>query len=434
MSIYEGYLPELRSTTLFRDMTDREILLVLDAMRPPIRQGRPSMDAAGTPFRMVLRSTPPRVPAPRFFTYDMPAFGEPGMLMAEIPALSRLRDHVKTQGGPPPGHAPKVLDFQLETLEFDPEMITRFYRPEVSAAQGKMLRNFLGILAQKVCDVRQELFLLRDGRDLYGGLTLADDAVLHVLTAGVAMKTVAKVARVWNALHPELPAACRVGGSVDLARRVREGQPCDVLIMADGMLIRDLLVPDHAEGYRIFAGNKMVITGSREHPISAADWKEKLLAPDSTFGHHNPYGDPAGYRAVMAMLLANGIEEGLGDRLMDHPGHQGMERQPGPDLEPPRYAFGYYSGAVGRGLPFAELPAAMDLSAEALAGTYATARFAIDEAHVVTGAPIAHALTLPRAAGNREAAREFGRLFMKTDFGKEGFLERNGCWGADPLA
>lgn len=36
----------------------------------------------------------------------------------------------------------------------------KYYGPEVAEAQGIMLRNFLGILAQKVCDVREEKFQL----------------------------------------------------------------------------------------------------------------------------------------------------------------------------------------------------------------------------------------------------------------------------------
>ena len=182
MGIYDGYLPELRSSTLFRDMTDAEILLVLDAMQPPIKSGgpQPEKDSDGNPqitaFRVVLRSAPAKALAPRHFRFDMPKFGEPGMMMAEIPALSCIKDYVKSQGRPKGlPQRPHHDDLELETLEFTPETITRFYSAESSPAQGKMLRNFLGILAQKVCDVRRELFLLRDGHDLYAGLDVDAD-------------------------------------------------------------------------------------------------------------------------------------------------------------------------------------------------------------------------------------------------------------------
>ncbi|MEN3753077.1 hypothetical protein ABC733_11395 [Mangrovibacter sp. SLW1] len=93
-------------------------------------------------FRMVLRSHPVTPLAPRYFKYDMPKFGEPGMLMAEIPALSRMQDYVVPHGRPhgAPGR-PKHTQ-EIETLEFTPDMITAFYSSESAPAQGKMLRNF----------------------------------------------------------------------------------------------------------------------------------------------------------------------------------------------------------------------------------------------------------------------------------------------------
>jgi len=317
MSLYAPYLPELRTATLFCDMSDEEILRVLDTLQPPIKQGRPELGQEGKPpreeaFRMVLRSRPARDLAPRHFKYDMPKFGEPGMLMAEIPVLSRMKDYIQDKGGPA-GPFGKKPDMELETLEFTPDMLTRFYTPEASPAQGKMLRNLLGILSQKVCDIRQELFLLRDGRDMYHGLTLPPEDLLHVLSAGVAMNSVKKAVRVWNALHPELPAACVSGGSVDLIRAVQEGEPCDVLISA-------------------------------------------------------------------------------------------------------------------------ELPPEMDLSELALAKTYAQVSFAIDAEQRVQGAPIAHALTIPKGSRHREAAKAFARLFQETDFAEAGLLERSGISGEDPLA
>ncbi|MEN3753078.1 hypothetical protein ABC733_11400 [Mangrovibacter sp. SLW1] len=43
MATYDEYLPELRTASLFCDMTDAEILLVLNAMQPPSK--RPSAKA-----------------------------------------------------------------------------------------------------------------------------------------------------------------------------------------------------------------------------------------------------------------------------------------------------------------------------------------------------------------------------------------------------
>ncbi|MEN3753076.1 substrate-binding domain-containing protein [Mangrovibacter sp. SLW1] len=237
----------------------------------------------------------------------------------------------------------------------------------------------------------------------------------------------------WNAIHPELPAECIIGGSVDLIHQVKDGAPCDVLVMADETLIKSMLMPDYVTGYRLFAGNKMVVMGSEENPISRDDWQEKLLAPDATFGHFSPWGDPGGYRAVMAMLLAEKIHPGLSNKLMQHPGHKGMVRLAEPEPQPAMYTFGYYSMAVSRNLPFAELPPEMDLSAPALAETYATAVFAINAGTIVTGAPIAHAVTIPVGANNPDLAKAFCQLFMQSDFSAAGFITRSGVYGEDPL-
>ena len=182
MENYREYLPELKSTTLFRDMTDEEIVCVLEAMQPAIIEQKagemPSIRKDFQMFRMILQGDPDKEQEPRKHKYDMPKFGEPGMLMAEIPSLSRIFEDRKPGEGPggrpkdgerppkpedgkgekrrPKGPPIKPLPCDMKFLELSGEMLTKPYGPEVSEAQGKMLRNLLGILAQKVMDVRKE--------------------------------------------------------------------------------------------------------------------------------------------------------------------------------------------------------------------------------------------------------------------------------------
>ena len=176
----------------------------------------------------------------------------------------------------------------------------------------------------------------------------------------------------------------------------------------------------------------MVVAGEG---IRDDNWEEKLLASDATFKHHSPYGDPGGYRAVMAILLADAYRPGLSDRLMNHPGHMGMEKDPVPPGKPPqaRYEFTYYTGAKASGKDYAELPAVMNLSDASLAEVYANARFAVDDENTVSATPIAHALAIPKAAANKEAAKEFARMFLSIDKAAYGFLPRDGVFGRDPL-
>lgn len=178
MENYREYLQELKSTTLFRDMTDEEIILVLEAMQPRIIEKKQGEMPMGEPregvgkrpdfqtFRMILQTDPAKEIVPREHKYDMPKFGEPGMLMAEIPSLSQIfagkkppkPEEGKAKKDRPKGPPIKPLPCDMKLLELSGEMVTKFYGPEVAEAQGKMLRNFLGILAQKVMDVRKEKF------------------------------------------------------------------------------------------------------------------------------------------------------------------------------------------------------------------------------------------------------------------------------------
>lgn len=169
MTDYADYLPELRKTTLFRDMDDDEIISLLKAMQPAIKSGKLQPPANGSPhtcFRMVLRTQPPREIPPRRFKYDGQPFGVPGMLIGEVLVFSCKEEFIK----PTPLNIKPALpavDFEMETLEFTPEMLTKFYDASVSAAQGKMLRNLLGMQAQKVVDIHRDLYLERSGYDIY---------------------------------------------------------------------------------------------------------------------------------------------------------------------------------------------------------------------------------------------------------------------------
>lgn len=253
---------------------------------------------------------------------------------------------------------------------------------------------------------------------------------MHIFTAGVAIQLVQETIRQWDSAHPELPAVMVPGGSVDLIRKCRAGEPCDLLVMADDTIIASMLMPDFTDGYYIFAGNRMVITANAGESISSEDWKEKLLAPDATFSHFNPYGDPSGYRAVMCMLLADRVEPGLSQKLMQHPGHYGMDPQMSLQQLPKcKYTFAYYSGAQARHTPFAQLPVEMDLSDEARSAEYATVHFDVDAQHRVTGAPIRHALAIPLQSRYRAQARAFAALFLQSDFAGHGFLPRSQAVG-----
>ena len=419
--------------TLFQGIKDDALIALLEVMKPEIvyhkagTKGIP-VDIESGIFCVVLKGKPLVQLEPRLDMYNMPKFGEPGMMMGEIPCLSEMNKSraPRMKHGGPPGKPPEDM-FDLYLLRMSGEMVTTYYGEQYTQAQSMMLRNFLGILAQKVTDVRME-------KAAFAAETATQLAPyrLHIFCAGVCFHLVKELSEKWNSLHPELPAVVTPGGSVDLIRDCIAGEPCDVLISADDTIIQTMMMPNYADGYRIWAGNKMVIAGEGIH---AENWEEKLLAKDATFKHHNPYGDPGGYRAVMAILLADLYKPGLTDLLMKHPGHMGMDKNPSifANLKEAQYEFMYYSNAKSSGIEYAELPEVMDLSNPAFASTYAKVSFSVDEKNTVTGTPIAHALTIPNTATHKEAAKEFAEMFLAIDKKAAGFLPSEGIIGKDPL-
>jgi molybdate/tungstate transport system substrate-binding protein len=252
---------------------------------------------------------------------------------------------------------------------------------------------------------------------------------INVYSAGVALGLTSQAVERWNELHPDSPAKMTAGGSVAGVRRHLAGELFDLLILADDRNIADLMIPRTASGYVVFAGNKMVIAAVQGHSIDSTNWVKKLLDPTAVFLHFNPQVDPGGYRAVMAMLLADRYQAGLSAKLLNHPGRYCPEEKPPPlkpgEKPPYAYQFLYYSLAKSRGLAFAELPTVMDLSSEDLADVYASVEFALDESTVVRGSPINHALTVPLNAPNPQGGRELARLFLTSDFAAHNFLPRS---------
>ena len=258
------------------------------------------------------------------------------------------------------------------------------------------------------------------------------NTTLNIFSAGVARKAVEATISKWNAAHPDIPVNLKVDGSVDLIRKCLSGEPCDLLILADDKIIDMMMIPDKCNGYIVFAGNRMVIAANEGFEITTENWKEKLLSPDATFDHHNPYADPGGYRAVMAMMLADKVEPELADKLLNHPGHYGMGDK-SDDTPVIKYCFDYYTRALSRDANIAELPETMNLSNAALQDIYSSVEFAVDDNNTVKATPINHALTIPTSSTNKASAKEFGKMFLETDFATYGFIERHEIIGEDIL-
>lgn len=162
------FLPELKTTTIFQDIPDEALIKMLETMKPGIalmKRDSPMAPLDPDYYYIILRSVPAGEQKARRFKYDMPKFGEPGMMMAEIPGLAQYMVTLgHTGGGPRPGPA---REHDMYLMDVHQNLFTNYFNEEILPAQRKMWRNYLGILAQKVLDVRQGLLYRYEGLDIY---------------------------------------------------------------------------------------------------------------------------------------------------------------------------------------------------------------------------------------------------------------------------
>ena len=262
-------------------------------------------------------------------------------------------------------------------------------------------------------------------------------AELHVFCAGVAGRLARKTVDAFTAKHADVEVNLEVGGSTAGVNRALAGEVFDVLILADDSDISARLMPRYANGYFIWGGNAMTVIGC---DITPENWAERLCDPASVITHRNPYDDPGGYRAVMALMLADRVEPGLSARILGNPGYKGLDRAQyalskdgskpkfkGPQPPTPgHYDISYRSMPVGLGFPYVDLPAVMNLGDPAFEDVYRTVSFMVDGAageasEEVRGTTIFHAVCLPKNAAQPEAAQTFVEEFLKTDFVSWGF-------------
>ena len=225
-------------------------------------------------------------------------------------------------------------------------------------------------------------------------------------------------------------------GSRAAARKVCDlHRTADVLALADHAVIEDLLMPQYAKWYVVFARNRMVIAYT-EHSkyadeIGPDNWFEVLARPDVKFGRSDPNLDPAGYRTLMVWRLADlhykrkVKGKSIYEALLHHPK---QEVRPGsvqllPLLESLDidYAFEYQSVAMQHNLRFVKLPPQVDLGDERFADLYKRAKVEVTgkkpgERSVYVGMPILYAVTVPTVSEHPDLAVEFVKLLV----GEEG--------------
>ena len=211
------------------------------------------------------------------------------------------------------------------------------------------------------------------------------------------------------------------GGSLEHARKITELHRIpDVIALADEEVFPQLLVPQYASWYAIFARNRMVVayTDKSRYPLTAENWRSVLARPDVQVGRTDPDLAPAGYRTLIMLQLAERYyhEPGLANRLIANAPKRNMRGNAAElaallragELD---YIYEYESLASSNGFHFLRLPPEIDLGDPAFAREYGTVSVAIRGA-TMTGRPVLYALSIPREAPHPAVAVRFVRELL----------------------
>jgi molybdate/tungstate transport system substrate-binding protein len=243
---------------------------------------------------------------------------------------------------------------------------------------------------------------------------------LQIFNAGSLTAPFEQISEEFNKIHPNVEILAEAAGSATTIRKVTElGKECGVIGSADYLLIPELMFPQYADWYIIFASNQMCLTYTDQSKfadeINADNWYEILQREGVTYGRSDPDQDPCGYRTLMVWQLAEKHYKvsGLYDSLYGAAGDLMRPKsvdliallQSG-DLD---YAFEYSSVAQQQNLKYVELPPEINLSDVDFEDFYAQAEVEIAGANpgetiVMKGSPIVYAVTIPKNFPRQELA------------------------------
>ncbi len=222
-------------------------------------------------------------------------------------------------------------------------------------------------------------------------------------------------------------------GSQTACRKITElNRECDVISSADYEVIEQLLIPDHASWFIIFARNAEVIAYTDKSKygdeVNAQNWYRVLLRPDVRVGRCDPNLAPEGYRTLLTWQLADIYYkddlkgEKVSDKLLaavrkEHVTQSVTELLPLLESMALDYAFMYKSVAMQHNLRFVTLPPQIDLSSEQYLDFYRQAKVEVTgkkpgETMTMVGAPILYGITIPNGAPHPELAMDFVRLLL----------------------
>ena len=276
---------------------------------------------------------------------------------------------------------------------------------------------------------------------------------LKVYHAGSFATSFGKLEKMFEKAHPDVDVQLFSGGSGAIVDKVnKQNQKADVLASADYSLIAKYLVPNNATFYVDFAKNAMVLVYTDQsryaNEITADNWYKILGRSDVKYAISDPKSDPAGYRSLMTLALA---EREYGDATifsslvtpysrMNKTVANGVwtidATNPlpdakkltitatGPEIAPllkdgkVDYALEYSSVAIQSGLKYITLPTDIDLSDLKMEATYKTVQVKRPSGSTTVtevGMPIVYEVTVPVSAKSPDTGYEFIKLLLGSD-------------------
>lgn len=255
-------------------------------------------------------------------------------------------------------------------------------------------------------------------------------STLVVSHAGSLARPLRAAAAAFDSVHDDANAvAYESAGSLEAVRRFTElGRVPDLIALADTELFPPLLASGHVRWYAEFARDRMVIAHTPRsravHELTVDGWPDVLARPDVEVGRSDPDLDPAGYRALLALQLAERhyARAGLAATV--------LARAPRRNVRPRSadlvallqageldYAWLYESVARSAGLDYLRLPSPVDLGAAADSVFYTIATVRVvgptrGDSIEMRGRPIVFALSVPAAAPHREMAEVYAAFLL----------------------
>ncbi len=248
---------------------------------------------------------------------------------------------------------------------------------------------------------------------------------LRVMAAASLRGVMEDLAARYEAENPGHTVRIETGGSLALARRVRDlAVGADVLFLADAALFGELLEPDWTDFHLRYATDRMVLgytdASIGADTIDSESWPEVLGRPDVAIAMADPTQAPVGYRTLAALRLYDLLLPGgdLENLVVAKVGERHLRANVAELLAPLQagavdYAFLYAATARAAGLRVVELPARMNLGELRLAPTYARVATDLRDGQFPRpGAPVIYGVSIPSDAPARSRSIEFLRLAM----------------------